>query len=171
MNILYARAWYSKALALLNLKNQIGSEKNFEKAPEAFDSVLKVNHEDTIAWQYRGNTLRYLDRLEEAVEAFEKALVLDPDNVPALYFKGLALGYLNMPERALETFEVVLTRNSKHAGALYYRGLALNQLSSDEEALEAFTKAAELNPEKRTSPVPERDSSSSLPDLGKSKRI
>ena len=82
--------------------------------------MLKVNPEDTIAWQYRGNTLRYLDRPEEAVEAFKKALVLDPDNVPVLYFKGLALGYLNMPERALETFEVVLTRNSKHAGALYF---------------------------------------------------
>ena len=57
MNSLYARAWYSKALALLNLKNQIGSEKNFEKALEAFDDVLEVNPQDSIAWQYRGNTL------------------------------------------------------------------------------------------------------------------
>ncbi len=54
MNILYARAWYSKALALLNLKNQIGSEKNFEKALEAFDAILEVNPENTVAWQYRG---------------------------------------------------------------------------------------------------------------------
>ena len=41
MQSLYARAWYSKALALLNLKNPIGSEKNFEKALEAFDALTK----------------------------------------------------------------------------------------------------------------------------------
>lgn len=147
MNILYARAWYSKALALLNLKNQIGSEKNFEKALETFDYVLKVNPDDSLAWLYRGNTLRYLDRPEEAVGSFERALIIDPDNVPALYSKGLALGYLNMPERALEAFKGVLVRNSKHEGALYYSGLAFNQLLKSEEALEAFTKAAELNPD------------------------
>ena len=70
MNSLYARAWYSKALALLNLKNQIGSEKNFEKALEAFDAVLEVNPQDSIAWQYRGNILRYLDRPKEALASF-----------------------------------------------------------------------------------------------------
>lgn len=147
MNLLYARAWYSKALALLNLKNQIGSENNFEKALEAFDDVLEVNPEDAVSWQYRGNTLRYLDRPEEALEAFEKALSLDPDNIPARYFTGLTFGYLNLPEQALVAFEGVLERDERHAGALYYSGISLKQLSRNEEALDAFTKAAEFNPE------------------------
>jgi len=105
MNSLYARAWYSKALALLNLKNQIGAEKNFEKALEAFDAVLEVNPEDSVAWQYRGNILRYLDRPEEALQAFEVALDYDPENTPAQYLKGLTFGYLNLPEQALEVFK------------------------------------------------------------------
>lgn len=146
MNSLYARAWYSKALALLNLKNQIGSEKNFEKALEAFDAVLEVNPQDSVAWQYRGNILRYLDRPKEALQAFERALIFDPENVPARYFKGLTLGYLKLPEQALEAFESVIERDKKHAGALYYSGIALNQLSRNEEALDAFTRAAEFNP-------------------------
>ncbi len=41
MQSLYARAWYSKALALLNLKNPIGSEKNFEKALELLMPCLR----------------------------------------------------------------------------------------------------------------------------------
>lgn len=147
MNSLYARAWYSKALALLSLKNQIGSEKNFEKALEAFDAVLEVNPEDSIAWQYKGNIFRYLDRPEEALGAFEKALEFDPDNVNTLYFKGLTLGYLDMPEKALEAFKGVLERDTRHEGALYYSGLALNQLSRNEDALDAFTKAAEYDPQ------------------------
>ncbi|MDD4247904.1 MAG: tetratricopeptide repeat protein, partial [Methanosarcina sp.] len=65
MHSLYARAWYSKALALLNLKNPIESEKNFEKALEAFDALLEINPEDTVAWQYKGKILRYMDRPEE----------------------------------------------------------------------------------------------------------
>ncbi len=147
MNSLYARAWYGKALALLSLKNQIGSEKSFEKALEAFDAVLEVNPEDNIAWQYKGNIFLYLDHPEEALGAFDKSLELEPDNVPTRYFKGFTLGYLNMPEQALQEFEGVLERDAEHSGALFYSGLVLNQLSRCEEALNAFTKAAELNPE------------------------
>jgi tetratricopeptide (TPR) repeat protein len=147
MQSLYARAWYSKALALLNLKNPIGSEKNFEKALEAFDSLLEINPQDTVAWQYRGNTLRYLDRPEEALEAFERALAFDPDNVLARYFKGLTLGYLNLPEQALEAFGGVLARDAEHAGALYYSGLALNQLGRHIEAVSALSGALKTNPE------------------------
>jgi tetratricopeptide (TPR) repeat protein len=147
MQSLYARAWYSKALALLNLKNPIGSEKNFEKALEAFDELLEINPQDTVSWQYRGNILRYLDRSEEALEAFEKALTFDPDNIPARYYKGLTLGYLNLPEQALETFTGVLERDPEHAGALYYSGLALNQLGSHVEAVSALSGALKLNPE------------------------
>ena len=75
MNSLYARAWYSKALALLNLKNQIGSEKKFERALEAFDDVLEVNPDDSIAWQYRGNILRYLKRHLRLLRACLKGMI------------------------------------------------------------------------------------------------
>lgn len=147
MQTLYARAWYSKALALLNLKNPIGSEKNFEKALEAFDALLEINSQDTVAWQYRGNILRYLDRPDEALEAFERALAFDPDNVSARYFKGLTLGYLNLPEQALEVFGGVLERDAEHAGALYYSGLALNQLGRHIEAVSALSGALKIKPE------------------------
>lgn len=147
MQFLYARAWYSKALALLNLKNPIGAEKNFEKALETFDSLLEINPKDTITWQYRGNILRYLDRPDEALEAFEKALMFDPDNIAARYFKGLTLGYLNLPEEALEAFEGVLERDSEHGGALYYSGLAMNQLGKHNEAVSSLSGALKINPE------------------------
>ncbi len=147
MQSLYARAWYSKALALLTLKNHIGSEKNFEKALEAFDSLLEINPQDTVAWQYRGNILRYMDRPEEALEAFERSLAYDPDNVSARYFKGITLGYLNMPEQALEAFGGVLERDAGHEGALYYSGLALKQLGKYTEAASAFSEALKINSE------------------------
>lgn len=147
MNSLYARAWYSKALALLSLKNQIGSEKSFEKALEAFNAVLEVNPENSVAWQYKGNIFLYLDQPEEALEAFEKSLDFDPDNIHSRYFKGFTFGYLNMPEQALREFGDVLERNAEHPGALYYSGLVFNQLSKHEEALKVFTKVAELYPE------------------------
>jgi tetratricopeptide (TPR) repeat protein len=147
MRSLYARAWYSKALALLNLKNPVGAEKNFEKALEAFDFLLEINPQDTVAWQYRGNILRYLDRPEEALEAFEKALAFDPGNIPARYFKGITLGYLNLPEQALEAFGGVIERDPEHVGALYYSGLALNRLGRHIEAVSAFSGALKINPE------------------------
>lgn len=147
MQSLYARAWYSKALALLNLKNPIGSEKNFEKALEAFDALLEINPKDTVAWQYRGNILRYLDRPDEALEAFEKALAFDPENIPARYFKGLTLGYLNLPEKSLEAFRGVIERDPENAGALYYSGLALNQLGRHTEAVSALSEALKINPD------------------------
>ncbi|AKB22669.1 tetratricopeptide repeat protein [Methanosarcina sp. WH1] len=147
MHSLYARAWYSKALALLNLKNPIESEKYFEKALEAFDALLEINPEDTVAWQYKGKILRYMDRPEESLEAFEKVLVFDPDNVPAHYFKGMTLGYLNLPEQALEAFEEVFERDAKHAGALYYSGLALYRLGRHIEAVSALSGALKINPD------------------------
>ncbi|MGB9927882.1 MAG: tetratricopeptide repeat protein [Methanosarcina sp.] len=147
MDFLYARAWYSKALALSNLKNEVGSEKNFEKALEAFDTLLEVNCQDSVAWQYKGSILSHLNRPEEALEAFEKALECDSANISALYLKGLTLSYLDMPENALKAFQSVLERDTENEGALYYSGLILNRFSRVEEALEAFTKTTELNPE------------------------
>ena len=147
MRSLYARAWYSKALALLNLKNPAGAEKNFEKALEEFNSLLEINPQDTVAWQYRGNILLYLDRPEEALEAFEKALAFDPGNISARYFKGITLGYLNLPEQALEAFRGVLERESGHEGALYYSGLALTRLGRHIEAVSALSGALKINPE------------------------
>ena len=58
MNFLYARAWYSKALALFNLKNQIGSEKTFERALEAFTTKLEVYTSNRDACKYKGNIHR-----------------------------------------------------------------------------------------------------------------
>ncbi len=146
MYSLYARALYSKALALFSFKKYAEAREHFEKALEALGTVLEINPEDAAAWYYRGNALSYLDRPEEALEAFEKALSLEPENSGALYCKGLALGYLKRPEEALEAFGRVLEKNEEDAGAWHYKGLALHQLGRYEEALEAFSRSFEISP-------------------------
>ncbi|MDD2440009.1 MAG: tetratricopeptide repeat protein [Methanosarcinaceae archaeon] len=147
MYLSYARAFYSKALAFLNLKKYAEARASFEKALEAFERALKINPEDSRAWYYKGNTLSYLNRPEEALLAFEKALRLEPAYSQALYCKGLALGYLNRPAEALKALEKVLEENEKDAGAWYYLGLALYNLKRYEEALKAFSQSLEIEPE------------------------
>ena len=74
MNILYARAWYSKALALLNLKNQIGSGKNFEKTLEAFDA--EDNELKVYVLYFMGLFYCRARHFRKAAERLEKCLKL-----------------------------------------------------------------------------------------------
>ena len=62
MNSLYARAWYSKALAFLNLKNQIGAEKNF--ACDTFLPEFKRNDLLLLCSDGLSNTLSDTDILD-----------------------------------------------------------------------------------------------------------
>jgi len=78
-----------KAEALNNLGNALSAwaeliegkepeeaRKKYEKAIECYDKVLKINPNDTEAWNNKGNALNKLGRYKEAVESKGKAAFL-----------------------------------------------------------------------------------------------
>jgi len=120
--------------------------KNYVKANELYDLILKEYPDDVNALYNKGLVLYDLGKLEEAIVWYDKALGIDPKHVYALNNKGAALDKLGKLEEAITWFDKALEINPKHVSALSNKGVALDKLGKHEEAITWFDKALEIDP-------------------------
>ncbi len=105
----YAKAWYSKGLALHKLGRDEKALKAYEEALKAYDKATELKQDDANAWYGKGLALHELGRdeearkaYEEALKAYDKATELKQDD---WYNKGFALFKLGRREEAGKAFE------------------------------------------------------------------
>jgi len=92
-----AQKWLKEGYALRDLKR-------YEEALAAFEQALRLDPNDTYAYNCKGSTLGNLKRYEEALAAFEQVLRLDPNNAFAYNGKGLALNKLGRIGEAQQAY-------------------------------------------------------------------
>ena len=117
----YARAWYSKGIALLNIaKKAYDSKSKFHndvlkdlaEALECCDKAIAIDEKDTLAWHNRGTVIYdqatilydigsltkksngFKEALQKALNSFEHSIKLDEHNSMAWNGKGAVLNKL-----------------------------------------------------------------------------
>ena len=96
-------------------------ERKYKEAVQAFDKVIELNPNYSIAYNGRGNARKNLGEYQEAIQDFNKAIELNPNYSMAYYNRGIAKYYLGKNLRdikeLLEDFKkaLELDPNNKYA--------------------------------------------------------
>jgi tetratricopeptide (TPR) repeat protein len=138
--IVSAKAWYNKGLALDSLDR-------YEQAIECFDKAIQIDANNLVLFKNKGTALHYLGRYGESVACFDKAIQIDAHDGDAWSGKGLSFDYLGRYEEAIECFDKAIESNPKNDDAWYNKGVAADFLRKYEEAIVCYDKAIDINPD------------------------
>lgn len=120
--------------------------KDYEKALNVCNDILKINPFNDYAYYTWGYCLEKLERYEDAIERFKKALEISPKSEHYLWHWGNCLRRQNRYEEAISKFREVTILRPEEYSAYGAWGDCLRELSRYEEADEQYQKAISINP-------------------------
>ncbi|MBI3333299.1 MAG: tetratricopeptide repeat protein [Candidatus Omnitrophica bacterium] len=100
-------------------------EREFKRALESIDRLIRKYPDDPLLLRYRALTLDKLGRHKEAVAAYRQLLAQQPNHVPTHLFLGLAYARDGKPAEATRELQWVM----EHSDSDDYRHWAQGQLS------------------------------------------
>src|SRR6266567_2635497 len=118
---------------------------HYEEALAAYEQAIRLDPNDALAYNDKGNTLSALARYEEALTAYKQAIRLDPNYALAYSGKGSVLYNLERYEEALATYEQAIRLDPSNALTYNYKGDTLYKLKRYEEALAVYEHATHLD--------------------------
>ena len=125
--------------------NAAQSLGKYEDAEKIWKQVIKIDPNNSGAYNNLGNALSDQKKLEEAITAYRKAIELDPKFAAAYYNLGVVLSDLGKKEDAIAAYRQAI-KLQPDADAYNNLGNALDDLGKKEEAINAYRKAIELDP-------------------------
>ena len=141
--ILAAQPDHSESLHLLSaISYQRG---DFALALDQIDRALKVNPNNSLAWNQRGLALQRLKRFDEALVSYDRVLALWRDHPEALCNRGTVLHELKRFDESLASYDRALAVRPHYAEALCHRGAALHQMKRLEEAVASYDGALAIH--------------------------
>lgn len=120
---------------------------NYEGAVEDFNQAIKLDPQNALAYNRRGDAYYRLGDYEQAQADSSQAIVLNPQDANAYFDRGFAFSALGKYKEAIADYTQAIKLNSKNAYAYYGRGLARVQLKDNKGAIEDFSKAIALKPQ------------------------
>lgn len=124
-------------------------EKNWQKANELYNAVLKIDPSNFEATYRLGIISMTLQNFESADFYLNKALSLDKDNTDVMYQLGIILFANNDYKKALEYFKLSLSAYSNTPMAHFYIGMCYEQFDNYGNFLSAqkyYKNALALDP-------------------------
>jgi len=88
--ILFSTITYAGNYEIFNEANTLYQQKNYKKAIEKYQSLIKSNNVSSDVYYNLGNCYYKIDQISSAILNYEKALKLKPDNMDAFYNLNLA---------------------------------------------------------------------------------
>ena len=120
--------------------------KNYSKAIEDYDKVIKLNSNDAGYYNGRGSAKYSLGEYKESVEDYNKAIKLNPNKVSYYNKRGNGKYKLGEYKESIEDYNKAIELNSNNATFYGNRGSAKYRLREYKESIEDYNKAIELNP-------------------------
>ena len=136
---LEAQAWFSVGYLYRE-------RKNFKRAIDAYDAVLRLKPDLAAAYNNRGNAKWDLDQHKAAIEDYDAALRLKPDLAEAYNNRGSAKNGLGQHKAAIEDSDAALRLKPDYAEAYYNRASAKWDLGRHKAAIEDYDAALRLKP-------------------------
>src|SRR6266702_5207375 len=125
---------------------------HYEEALQAYDQAIRLNPNNAISYNGRGNALKCLHHYEKALQAYDQAIRLDPHLILALNNKAQTLQSLNQKRQAITIFAQALVvaeqifQKTVTTGLYRARADTLFGLKLFVEALSDYDEAIRLDP-------------------------
>lgn len=121
--------------------------KDFPRAAESFQSVLKLNGKNSVATYYLGLSLLQTGDLDGAESSFTRALELDAANFNAAFNLGVVYTRKKQPEAAIQAFQRALEILPDFADAHEALGEMYLYLNRPQDAARELERAVAIAPE------------------------
>jgi tetratricopeptide (TPR) repeat protein len=116
------------------------------EALRSYDIAIDISPHDKVAWDNKGNVLRYQGKYDDGIQAHDKAIMLDPHYALAWGNKGITLIHQGKYEDAIEILKVAISLDAQQASAWNSMGSALAYQGKYEDASKAFDEAIRIDP-------------------------
>jgi tetratricopeptide (TPR) repeat protein len=126
--------------------NYYYERKEFERAVEMFERVVKVTPDFTDAWFNLGNAYGKLQNNEKAIVAYKRALRYKGDFASALKNLGYIYEQTKAFAQAEECYRKAIEANNTDAGLYSNLGALYTKQNRFDEAKEYFVRAVKLSP-------------------------
>ncbi len=121
-------------------------KKNFFKAKEIYESLLKTNPNNFIILQNYATLLAQIKEYKKADEVFKKSLKIKPKDPLLLYNYGKFFHDQKNYEKAIRFYNESFEAEPRSAAPLYNIGNIYLSKNEFEKAIDFFKKAIEINP-------------------------
>ncbi|MCY3412213.1 MAG: tetratricopeptide repeat protein [Candidatus Heimdallarchaeota archaeon] len=136
----------SRAKQCMENGNVLFRRKQYSKAVQAYDCVIKYNPSNKFAHNNKGLALKFLDKTQEGIKCYKAAIEIDPTFKNAWNNLGIATVDSGYPLSALPHYDKALEIDPKYKQAWNNKGLAYHQLKKYEDAVECYQKAIDADP-------------------------
>ncbi len=148
-NVFYspqARGTDNHVMELYKSGVEFHHQKNYERAIQDFDQVIKLDSNFKYAYNDRGAAFSDLGQNERAIQDYNQAIKLDPNFRMVYNNRGNAYKALGRHERAIQDYDQALRLDPKFSFAYYNRGSAYLALGKYERAIQDYDQAIRLDP-------------------------
>ncbi len=122
------------------------SKKNFSKAKELYEDLLKTNSENIAILQNYASLLSQIKEYKKAEDIFKKCLKIKPNDSLVLYNFGKFFQEQKIFNRAIELYNKSIKIDPKNSVSLYNLGNIYSSLKEFGKSIEYFKKATDINP-------------------------
>lgn len=136
----FALPWSIKADAHYRLRE-------YDKAKVFYETALKIDPNDSVAWSHIGNMFAFEGKQEQAMKAYDRALEIDPKNAEAWNNKGAVYQSLKMYEDALISFDRAISCDPNSFDAHMNKARLLAKLGHSNESVPEYQAALAIRPD------------------------
>ncbi len=108
--------------------NSYFSKRKYIQAIDYFDISIRIDAQNSIAWNNKGLALAKLGKIDEALTCYEKALEITPDDHVFLINKGNILYKKGNPKDSFKAFQLAYELNPQSNNAIKGLELCLKSL-------------------------------------------
>ncbi|AFY42636.1 tetratricopeptide repeat protein [Nostoc sp. PCC 7107] len=119
---------------------------NYQESVDNFTQTIKINPQNYVAYNHRGDAFYRLGDYEKAQADSSKAIALNPQDANAYHDRGFAHFGLGKYKEAIADYTKAIKLNSQNPYAYYGRGLARVKVKDYQAAMRDFNQAIALNP-------------------------
>jgi tetratricopeptide (TPR) repeat protein len=123
-----------------------GSEREFEKALELINKVLRLEPENPRALEDKATYLARLGRSEEARKYYDKYEEIESTNPGFWLSRGIALATNGLSEKAIPFLDKAIALGYKFGDAWYHKGRCLADMGQHAEAIQCYDEAVKRSP-------------------------
>lgn len=130
----YIQYYLNLGLALLKIQR-------WEEAAQAFNSAIKVDHNNLIAHEFLGDAFYFGKKYQAALDNYNSTLLIDPNNLGILTKRAMVIKNQKKYINAIEEFDKIIQKDSTFISAYIEKGKCLEELNDFEKAGKVYEKA------------------------------
>jgi len=129
------------------------NNKDWGKAIQEFSNVIRFGSNNAVAYSYRGDAYRMINKYDQAIADYDTAISIDKNDAGAYARRGEAHRGKEQYSQAIHDFNEAINLDPNFSFAYSSRGAAYCKIDQYDQAISDCTKAIMLDPNNGLAPT------------------